>query len=468
MERLNEWIVFFNERVFWGIPMLLLLSGTGTYLSFRLRIWRLLHPKLLCRVLFERRRTAVSRAKGISPIQAMCTALAGTIGTGNIAGVAGAIAIGGPGAVFWMWVSALLGMGIKFTEIALAVRYREKSENGIVGGPMYTVSNGLGSKFRPLAAAFCVFAVLASFGIGNMVQVHTIASGIRRAMDVFSVPQNGAWLRPEPVIGFAAALLSARVLMGGAKRIGRVTETLVPLMSLLYIGLLLIVIAAHARFLREAARQILIGAFCPKAVAGGGIGLLTTITKGVGRGVFSNEAGLGSAPIAHAASDAKSPAVQGLYGIVEVLFVTLLICTMTAFAILLPAIPHSAGYVIPYGMETGATLTMQAVATVLDTRICSVLLTTALTLFAFSSIFSWGLYGSRCIEFLLGERAVLPYRIVFCVLIVFGASMRIGLVWNVSDLFNALMAIPNLISLLILCKTAVRLTDDAFQSGELK
>lgn len=368
---------------------------------------------------------------GVSPFQAVCTALAATVGTGNIAGVAGAIALGGPGAVFWMWVSAFFGMATKYAEVVLALRYRKKDEKGNwLGGPMYYIRDGMGSK--TLAAVFAFFAILASLGMGNMAQVNTIASAV-----VDAAPGV------HPLMtGVAAAVLVALVTVGGAKRIGMVMERLVPVVAVVYILGSVAVLAAHWQQLGMAFSAILEGAFAPRAIWGGGMGL--AIRWGVTRGVFSNEAGLGSAPIAHAAADAK-PEEQGLMGIFEVFLDTIVLCTLTALTILV------SGVDIPYGQGAGAPLATDALETVFGSWAAG-LMAVCLALLALATLMSWQLYGARCAHYLFGTKGEQVYRLIYMGAILAGATMELGAVWAVSDLCNGLMALPNLAALLVLRK----------------
>ncbi len=377
--------------------------------------------------------------EGVSPFQAVCTALAATVGTGNIAGVAGAIALGGPGAVFWMWISAFLGMATKYAEVVLALRYRKKDSAGNwLGGPMYYIRDGMGSKF--LAAVFAVFTLLASLGMGNMAQVNTITSAVIDAAGRY-VPK----LPPRSVAlftGLAAALPVALVMVGGAKRIGIVLERVVPVMAGFYIFGSLTVLVVHWQQLGSAFSAILEGAFAPRAIWGGSVGL--AVRWGVSRGVFSNEAGLGSAPIAHAAAEA-APEQQGLMGIFEVFLDTIVLCTLTALTILVSGIP------IPYGKTAGAPLATAALETVFGSWAAG-LMAICLALLALATLMSWQLYGVRCAGYLFGERGEQVYRIVYIGAILVGATMDLGVVWAFSDLCNGLMAIPNLAAMLYLQK----------------
>lgn len=463
MQNLGHILSLINRNYVWGIPMLVLLIGTGILLTVRFRGIQFTRFGYILKItllqpLRRRNRADDTRNKikqgSVTPFQAMCTALAATVGTGNIAGVGGAVALGGPGAVFWMWVSAFFGMATKFAEITLAVRYRVRNREGDwVGGPMYYIQKGLGSKWKWLAAAFCVFGALSSFGIGNMTQINTIVSAVS------SVCRTFGWTHPvgnrilAATIGIAAAVLVMIVFAGGIRRVGTVTERLVPFMSLLYISMTLIVIAVNYRVIGTVFSNILRCAFTPKAVLGGGagIGISEAIKFGIGRGIFSNEAGLGSAPIAHAATETDSPVRQGFYGIFEVFVVTIVICTLTALTILCAEANPANLYSVDYGtFGDGAVLTVGAISTVLEPKFAGIVFAIGMTLFALSTIFSWSLYGVRCVEFLFGKKAVVPYRVVFLILLVIGALSKVQIVWELADLFNALMAVPNLIALIAL------------------
>ena len=377
--------------------------------------------------------------EGVSSFQAVCTALAATVGTGNVAGVAGAIALGGPGAVFWMWVSAFLGMATKYVEVVLALRHRVTDENGRWrGGPMYYIREAVGKRWRWLSAVFAFFAVLASIGMGNMTQIHTIATAVVEAAARY-VPR---W---EPhhvalVTGGAAAAVTALVTLGGAKRIGSVMETMVPAMAGLYLFAAGSVILFHGSRLPEAFRMILTGALQPGAIAG--VTFWQAVRWGVSRGVFSNEAGLGSAPIAHAAAEAR-PEEQGLMGIFEVFADTIVLCTLTALAILVSGVP------IPYGQTAGAELASAALETVLGGW-ASGLLAVCLSLLALATVISWGMYGSQCAGYLWGNKGSFWYRIAYIFFVLAGATMELSTVWICADICNGLMAIPNLIALISL------------------
>ena len=423
----------------WGVPTIALMLLVGVLYTFRTRFVQIRKLGASFRMVGD---SILHPTEGVSPFQAVCTALAATVGTGNIAGVAGAVALGGPGAVFWMWVSAFFGMATKYAEVVLAMGYRRK-ENGIwQGGAMYCIRDGMG---RPrLAALFAVCAMLASFGMGNLAQVNTIAVTVRTAAEVYA-PQ----LRPEPVLlftGMVVAVLTALVTLGGAKRIGVVMERLVPVVAVAYIFGSCAVLAAHWEAVPGALSDIFRGAFSPQAVLGGGtgIGIRHAVRWGVSRGVFSNEAGLGSAPMAHAAAETQ-PEVQGLMGVFEVFLDTIVLCTLTALTILVSGIP------IPYGKAAGAELAAEALETVFGGAAAG-LLAICVALLALATLICWQLYGSRCAGYLFGSRGVEVYRLIYLAVILLGATMDLSSVWAVSDLFNGLMALPNLFMLLSLQK----------------
>lgn len=386
-----------------------------------------------------------ARDGSMSPFQAVCTALAGTVGTGNIAGVAGAIALGGPGAIFWMWCSAFLGMCTKFSEVTLAIHFREKNKNGeYVGGPMYYIKNGLSKKWHFLAVFYAVFGVLTVFGTGNATQVNTIVSSVNTALMNFNVLKGEPNSNVNLIFGIFIAALVAMVLLGGIKRIGQVSEKLVPFMAVLYVILALGVIILNIQRVPGVFAQIVSGAFTPRAATGGIIGsMFLSMKRGVSRGIFSNEAGLGTGSIAHACADTDNAVHQGMFGIFEVFMDTIVICTLTGLVILLAA-PN-----ISYGQAAGAELTISGFTATYGGWV-SILTAIAMCCFAFSTIIGWGLYGSRCIEFLGGEKFVRPFLVVYSFVSIVGATMNLGLLWDISDTFNGLMAVPNLIALLML------------------
>ena len=445
-----------NEIV-WGLPAMVCIVGAGIYLTIGtgfIQVRKL--PYAIAQIfgrLFDRQETG----KGsISPFQAVCTALAGTIGTGSIAGVAGAIAIGGPGAVFWMWCSAFLGMCTKFAEVGLAVFYRSRGADGeLVGGPMYNIRNGLSRKWIWLAYLYCAFGVPAVAGTGNATQVNTIVTAVNMAIDGISVSAENNHSLLNLALGILIAIIVAVVLLGGVQRIGRVTEKLIPFMALFYIFMALGVVIFNIDTVPRAFELIIKGAFNPQAATGGAIGsVFLCMRKGVSRGIFTNEAGLGTGSIAHACADTDDPVKQGMFGIFEV-FCTIIICTLTALVTLCGNVN------IPYGTAAGAELTISGFVSLYGSW-ASVFTAAALCCFAFSTIIGWGLYGSRFMEFLFGSRTVRPFFIVYSLVSVLGAVIDMGIVWDISDTFNGLMVIPNLISLMLLSGTVFRLTGEKF------
>ena len=437
----------------WGVPAMICIIGVGLLLSFRTRFLQFRKFGYTFKVtigkIFHKRQASDG---SITPFQAVCTALAGTVGTGNIAGVAGAIAIGGPGAVFWMWMSALLGMCTKFAEVTLAVHFREKNKEGDwVGGPMYYIKNGLGRKWQWLAVLFSVLGVLTVFGTGNATQVNTITTAIDSALLNYQIIKPDFVPTFNLILGIIITILVALVLLGGIKRIGQVTERLVPFMALLYLILAIGVILLNANRIPTVFASIFQGAFSPSAVTGGVIGtMFTSMKKGVSRGIFSNEAGLGTGSIAHAAADTSDPIQQGFFGIFEVFTDTIIICTMTALVILCSNIP------IAYGVDAGAELTIQGFTSTYGNWV-SIFTAVALCCFAFSTIIGWGLYGTRCIEFLFGSKVNRPFMLVYSLVAILGATVDLGLLWSIADTFNGLMVIPNLIALFLLSGTVVQL-----------
>ena len=447
----------------WGVPAMVCIFGVGLYLSIRTGFLQIRKFPYAIRTTLGRIFRKRSASDGaITPFQAVCTALAATVGTGNIAGVAGAIAIGGPGAIFWMWVSALFGMCTKFAEVTLAVHFREINANGeLVGGPMYYIKNGLGKKWNWLAYLFAAFGVLTVFGTGNATQVNTITTAFNSALLNYNIISESAVSTSNLIIGIVIAILIAMILLGGIKRIGQVTEKLVPFMALLYILLGLGVILLNIQNVPSVFVSIFKGAFQPSAVTGGIIGsMFLSIKKGVSRGIFSNEAGLGTGSIAHACADTKKPVKQGMFGIFEVFTDTIVICTLTALVILCSGVP------ITYGEAAGAELTILGFTSTYGNWV-SIFTAVAMCCFAFSTALGWGLYGARCIEFLFSEKVIKPFMVVYALVAILGATANLGLMWNIAETFNGLMAIPNLIALFLLSGTVVRLTKEYF-AGEGK
>lgn len=442
----NQWI--------WGIPAMASILGVGMYLSYRTGFLQISRFGRAMQVTLGRMfRKREARDGALTPFQAVCTALAATIGTGNIAGVAGAIAIGGPGAVFWMWCSAVLGMCTKFCEVTLAVYYREKNEKGeYLGGPMYYIKNGLGKNWIFLAYLYAIFGILTVFGTGNATQVNTITAAINEALINFNLLSARGDSRVNLSIGILIAVLVAMILLGGIKRIGKVSEKLVPFMALFYVILSLIVIFLNIQRVPSVIYSIIMGAFSPKAFTGGAVySLFTSMKKGVSRGIFSNEAGLGTGSIAHATADTRKPVKQGFFGIFEVFADTIVICTLTALVIL------SSGVNIPYGMDAGAELTISGFTSTFG-PLASLFTAVALCSFAFSTILGWGLYGARFTEFVFrSATAVKIFLVLYALVSIVGATMNLSLIWSIAETFNGLMVIPNLIALFLLSPKVLQL-----------
>lgn len=446
-----EWIQQLNHFV-WGVPTLLLIACVGILLTIMTGFaqFRLL-PRAL-RVFLGQNNSASKSGDGESSFRALCIALAATVGTGNLAGIAGAIAIGGPGAVFWIWIGGILGMITKFAEASLAVYYRVKDSSGqYIGGPMYVILHGLSKKYHFLAYIYCLFGVIAAFGVGNATQINTLIGGLNSALSYcgYTPSQVG-----NAVIGVIFAILVTVLLSGGAKRIGSAAESLVPFASVLYILLGVGVLVLRFDAIPSALRSIIQGAFSPRAATGGMIGsAFITLRIGASRGIFTNEAGMGTAGIAHAAARVDHPAQQGLMGIVEVFIDTLVICTITALVIL------CSGVSIPYGEDTGILLTAQAFASVYGGWV-TLLLTAVLCCFAFATILGWGLYGARCAQFLFGEKVWGVFVGVQVVTVILGSILNTETVWLFADAVNGLMAIPNLIVLFRMLPTVKRLVQE--------
>ena len=437
----------------WGVPAMICIVGVGLWLSFQTKFIQFRRFGTSMRETFGKMFHRTDATQGsVTPFQAVCTALAATVGTGNIAGVAGAIAIGGPGAVFWMWCSALLGMCTKFVEVTLAVRFREKNREGDwVGGPMYYIKNGLPKKWHFLAVLYAILGMLTVFGTGNATQVNAIITAVDTA--ILNFHQMGArqMASLNLVIGILIALTVALVLVGGLKRIGNVAEKLVPFMALVYVLMALGVLVLNLNRVPEVLAAIVKGAFSPSAVTGGAVGsMFLCMKKGVSRGIFSNEAGLGTGSIAHAASDVDDPIRQGYFGIFEVFADTIIICSMTAFVILV------SGEHITYGAAAGAELTIGGFTAVYGS-LASLLAAVAMCCFAFSTIIGWGLYGTRCLEFLVGSKANRGFMIVYSFVAIIGATVDLGLLWDLSETFNGMMVIPNLIALFLLSGTVAKM-----------
>ena len=433
--------------ILWGSPItLLVLLGTGLYLTIRLRFVQLTgfrHSFQLIAGKYDH----IDDSGEVSHFQALATALSATIGTGNIAGVATAISLGGPGALFWMWITAFIGMATKFTECSLSLKFREVDEKGVTaGGPMYTLLHGL--KMKKTAAAFAFFALVASFGIGNMVQANSVVDGL-------------AYLNPEAknyagMIGLVMAVMVGLVILGGVKRIARVASTIVPFMALMYIAAAMIVLFNNINAIPSALTTILTHALNPWSVGGAMVG--EAIRWGVARGLFSNEAGLGSAPIAHAAARTNEPVREGLVAMMGPFIDTLVICSMTGLVIIV-----TGSYIDRAEDTVGAALTAAAFSSELGEGGAAVV-GLGLTLFAFSTIISWSYYGDRSAKFLFGENAVMPYRVIYTLAVVVGAAVPLQLVWNIADITNLLMALPNLLSLIFLAGLVRKLQKKYFIS----
>ncbi|MBK1723414.1 amino acid carrier protein [Thiocystis violacea] len=442
MEQMTTWVNALNGLV-WGPPMLVLILGVGFFLMVGLRLMPLMKLGYGFRMLWRGR---VKQGDGdIPPYQALMTVLSATVGTGNIAGVATAIFLGGPGALFWMWCTALVGMATKYAEAVLAMHYREVDGKGShLGGPMYYIKLGLGEKWLWMASAFALFGLLAGFGIGNTVQANSVAHATQ---STFGVP---VW-----ITGVVMAIFAGLVLIGGIKRIGEVSAALVPFMAIVYVSGGLVVLALHLDQIGPALDLIFVHAFTPTAATGGfaGATLAAAIQFGVARGIFSNEAGLGSAPIAHAAAQSNDPVAQGTVAMIGTFIDTLVICTITGLVILVTGVWNSG--------ETGAGLSTLAFETALP-GVGSYIVAIGLVLFAYTTTLGWSVYGERCAEYLFGERAILPFRILWVAVLPLGAMAQLDFIWLVADTLNALMALPNLVALLLLSPVVFKLTRDYF------
>ncbi len=440
MQNFAAWMNSLNSIV-WGPAMLVLILGTGFYLQMRLGWMPIRRIGSGLRMVWHSREGDGEKHGEVSPFSALMTCLAATIGVGNIAGVATAIALGGPGAVFWMWMTALVGMATKYAEVVLAVHYRERDEHGRwVGGPMYAIRNGLGRKWAWLGTAFAIFGGLAGFGIGNMVQSNSIAAALKTSFGL------------DPVItGLVLLVLTGAVVLGGIKRIASVSEWLVPFMAIGYILAALVVLVVHAADVPAAFMIIVRNAFTPTAAVGGfaGAAVMAGIRYGVARGIFSNEAGLGTAGIAQAAGMSASPVRSGLIGMMGTFFDTIVVCSMTGLAIVVSGAWTSG--------ETGAALTQLAFQSAMP-GIGDEIVAVALAVFALTTIFGWSYYGERCWQFLVGPRAIRPYRVLWTLAAFVGAVTQLDLAWTLADSLNALMAVPNLIALLALSPVVVQLT----------
>ncbi|EDQ00763.1 alanine/glycine:cation symporter family protein [Shewanella benthica] len=445
MEGITEFISMINGFV-WGVPMLVMILGVGLFLSVGLKLMPILKLGTGFKLLWSGRIPDKDKSmKGeISPFNALMTSLSATIGTGNIAGVATAIFIGGPGALFWMWCTALVGMATKFAEAVLAVKYREIDANGNhIGGPMYYIKNGLSSKWAWLGTAFALFGSFAGFGIGNTVQSNSVADALSSN---FGVP---TW-----VTGLVLMVLVGAVLMGGIKRIADVAGKLVPLMTLFYIAAGLAVLAVNAAEIPDAIVLIFHSAFNPVAAQGGfaGAAVWAAIRFGVARGIFSNEAGLGSAPIAHASAQTNNPVAQGLVAMLGTFIDTLIVCSITGLAIIVSGAWTSG--------ENGAAMTSLAFSSALPMG--NYIVAISLSVFAFTTILGWSVYSEKCVQYLFGVKAVKPFRILWILVVPLGAVSSLDFIWLLADTLNAMMAIPNLIALALLSPVVFKLTREYF------
>ncbi|MDR3299749.1 MAG: sodium:alanine symporter family protein [Candidatus Accumulibacter sp.] len=454
---LNSWLGDVGSVVWGPFVLIPLLLGVGVILMVGLRFMPLRRMGPAFAVMWRGRKHHPDHKGELTPFRALMTSMAATVGTGNIVGVATAILMGGPGAVFWMWVTALFGMATKFCEATLAVKYREVTPDGkFVGGPMYYIKNGLGPNWKWMATLFAIFGVIASFGIGNMTQANAVTSNVVRVFEIYG------WTLSPWIVALVLLVVSGVVLIGGIKRIGSVAGTLVPVMAIFYVIGGLVILILHIDQVPGAFAMIFDSAFTGHAAIGGFAGstLAMAIRFGVARGLFSNEAGLGSAPIAHAAAIVKNPVKQGLLGMLDPFLDTIIVCSITALVILV------SGQWTAEGISGAGVLTSKAFDTALPGGLGTWLVTIGLVLFAFSTILGWCVYGERCVIYLFGHKAALPFRIFFTLVVPVGALTELELVWNLADLFNGLMAIPNLIALLLLSPVVFKLAREFFANPE--
>jgi len=448
MELIHHYVAWLNGVV-WGVPMLILILGTGLFLMVALKGMPLLRILMGFRLMWGGRIKGDAATGDVSPFQALMTCLSATVGTGNIAGVATAIFLGGPGALFWMWCTALVGMATKYSEIVLAVHYREKDERGeYIGGPMYAIKNGLGKSWAWLGFAFAVFGGLAGFGIGNMVQSNSMAEVLESTFHI------ERW-----VTGLVTTIIVALVILGGIKRIAKVSTSLVPFMCVGYVVMSLIVLGIYVDRIPAAFALIFTHAFTPSAATGGfaGAAVMMAMQYGVARGIFSNEAGLGTGGIAQAAGTTNSPVRSGLIGMIGTFIDTIIICSLTGLTIICSGVWTSG--------EKGASLSAAAFESALP-GVGSYLLAIALLIFTFTTILGWSYYGEKCWIYLAGRKTVLPFRILWVLAVFGGAVFQLDFVWLLADTLNALMAIPNLIALLLLSPVVIKLTKDYFDKNK--
>ncbi|WP_198262656.1 alanine/glycine:cation symporter family protein [sulfur-oxidizing endosymbiont of Gigantopelta aegis] len=447
MELITGFLSELNSFV-WGKPMLVMIFGTGLFLMLGLRFMPLLNLFKSFKLLWQGRSDASAKLEGeISPFNALMTSLSATIGTGNITGVATAIFIGGPGALFWMWLTALIGMATKYAEAVCAVHYREVDENGsYLGGPMYYIKNGLGKKWLWLGFSFALFGALASFGIGNTVQANSVANALVTQFNI-----------PEWVTAVGLFILTGAVVLGGIKRIAQVAGKLVPIMAIAYVGAGLVILLTHFSEVPAALALIVESAFNPVAATGGfaGATIIMAIQWGVARGIFSNEAGLGSAPIAHAAAKTNNPVGQGMIAMLGTFIDTIVVCSITGLAIVITGVWTS-------GIQ-GTALTIAAFEQVMP-EMGGIVVTLAQAVFAFTTILGWSVYGERCTEYLFGVKSVMIFRVLWIVAVPIGALGDLSFIWLLADTLNALMALPNLIALLLLSPVIFKLTREAMKN----
>lgn len=447
MELIHNFFEWLNGIV-WGVPMIVLIIGTGLYLQIRLGFMPIRKLIYGFKMIWKSRTPGADSEGEITPYAALMTALSATIGTGNIAGVATAIAVGGPGALFWMWVTAFVGMATKYAEVVVAVKYREVDDKGEhIGGPMFAIKNGLGKNWRWLATTFAFFGGLAGFGIGNMVQANGIASAVQNSFGV------APWIS-----GIVMMVLTGLVVLGGIKRIGAVAEMIVPFMAIVYLLCVAVVLVVFAGNIPSALATVISDAFTGTAAAGGFLGstILMAMQKGVARGIFSNEAGLGTAGIAQASGSTSNPVFSGVIGMMGTFIDTIIICTLTGLAIMVTGVWTNG--------ETGAMLSSSAFEAAMP-GYGKYLLTICLALFAFTTILGWAYYAEKCWEFLLGTISEKPFRVLWTIAVFFGATLSLDFAWLVADTLNALMAIPNLIALLLLSPVIIKLTREYFAPG---
>lgn len=449
MELINHYVTWLNGVV-WGVPMLILILGTGLFLMVALKGMPLLRILMGFRLMWAGRVPGDSTTGDVSPFQALMTCLSATVGTGNIAGVATAIFLGGPGALFWMWCTALVGMATKYSEIVLAVHYRERDERGeYCGGPMYAIKNGLGKSWAWLGFVFAFFGGLAGFGIGNMVQSNSMAEVMESSFNI------ERW-----ITGLVTTIIVAAVILGGIKRIGKVSASLVPFMCVGYVVMSLVVLGVYIERVPDAFVLIFTHAFTPSAATGGfaGAAVMMAMQYGVARGIFSNEAGLGTAGIAQAAGTTNSPVRSGLIGMIGTFIDTIIICSMTGLAIICSGVWTSGA--------KGASLSTAAFESALP-GIGGYMVAIALIIFTFTTILGWSYYGEKCWIYLAGRKTVLPFRILWVLAVFGGAVFQLDFVWLLADTLNALMAIPNLVALLLLSPVVLKLTKDYFDNNKL-